>query len=62
MFDRALSKTGILIFTIWVCLSPAAAEEPAAAVPWEGWRCKYCPEIAGTEGWVEPGIGYQSEG
>ena len=67
MFDRALPKTGILLFSIWVCLSPAvaeepvAAEEPAATVPWEDWRCKYCPEIAETEGWVEGGIGYQSE-
>jgi MtrB/PioB family decaheme-associated outer membrane protein len=67
MFDRASFKTGILLFTAWSWLSPAvaeqsaAAEEPAAATTWESWRCKYCPEIGGTEGWVEPGIGYQSE-
>ena len=61
MVDSASLKTSVLLLTFWLYLLPATAEEPAAAVPWENWPCKYCPDTTGTEGWVEPGIGYQSE-
>ena len=61
MIGNALLKSGGLFLIFSAYLLPAAAEEPATAVPWEGWKCKYCPDYTGTEGWVEPGIGYQSE-
>lgn len=61
MVDSASLKTSVLLLTFWLYLLPATAEEPAAAAPWENWPCKYCPDTAGTEGWVEPDIGYQSE-
>jgi MtrB/PioB family decaheme-associated outer membrane protein len=61
MIVKALPKAVVLLITFCVYQLPAAAEESTAATTWEDWRCKYCPDYTGTEGWVEPGIGYQSE-
>jgi MtrB/PioB family decaheme-associated outer membrane protein len=61
MVDSALTNKGVLLLTLWMYLIPVAAEESAADVPWENWPCKFCPDTTGTEGWIEPGIGYQSD-
>lgn len=61
MANSVLPKAGISLLALWVYLLPVAAEEPAASAPWEDWQCKYCLDTTGTEGWIEPGIGYLSE-
>lgn len=61
MVVNSSPKTVVLLLTFWAYLLPVAAEEPASAMPWVDWPCKFCPDYTGTEGWGELGIGYQSE-
>ena len=61
MVVNSLPKTVVLLLTFWAYLLPVAADEPAYAMPWEDWPCKFCPDYTETESWVEFGVGYQSE-